>query len=393
MKHIVILGGGFAGINLVNRLIKEFGHSIGNDVKITLVDKNSYHFRKVLLFKMITEDVDLKVPFTRYCTNGVEYLKGEVTTIHYTEKAITLKMENEQNITLQYTYLVMALGSVVKEVSGNLGGITLSGMESALNIRQKLQSLIIQAKAEENKEVRKRFLCIAIVGGGITGIETAAELTTWFKEEVRKAGLNSNEVEVILFESKERLLPQLPVKVSKRLVKELNGIGITVCTKTKVKQYDGGQLICVDDTTYMVGECIWTLGVKVNPFIQALPFPLTKENQILVTDTYCIQGYPDIFAIGDCARIVDRKTNEADGMTCKEAIPQAARLSKIFKKEVYSSPHSITHRALPIKLYCVSLGPNNGFVWAQKWGINFTISGKIGARIREKTWDQASLLV
>ncbi len=55
MKHIVILGGGFAGINLVNRLIKEFGHSIGNDVKITLVDKNSYHFRKVLLFKMITE--------------------------------------------------------------------------------------------------------------------------------------------------------------------------------------------------------------------------------------------------------------------------------------------------------------------------------------------------
>ncbi len=173
--------------------------------------------------------------------------------------------------------------------------------------------------------MRKKFLCIAIVGGGITGIETAAELTTWFKEEVRKAGLNSNEVEVILFESKERLLPQLPVKVSKRLVKELNGIGITVCTKTKVKQYDGGQLICVDDTTYMVGECIWTLGVKVNPFIQALPFPLTKENQILVTDTYCIQGYPDIFAIGDCERIVDRKTNEADGMTCKEAIPQAVK--------------------------------------------------------------------
>ncbi len=78
------------------------------------------------------------MPLTRYCTNGVECLKGEVTTIHYTEKAITLKMENEQNITLQYTYLVMALGSVVKEVSGNLGGITLSGMESVLNIRQKL---------------------------------------------------------------------------------------------------------------------------------------------------------------------------------------------------------------------------------------------------------------
>lgn len=393
MKHIVILGGGFAGINLVNGLIKEFGHSIGKDVKITLVDKNSFHFRKVLLFKMIIEEANLKVPLTRYCTNGVEYLKGEVTTFHHTQKTITLKMENEQNNTLQYDYLVVALGSVVQEVSSKLGGITLNSIKAALDIRQKLQSLILQAKAEENKEVRKGLLCVAIVGGGITGIETAAELTAWFKKEVQEAGLHSNEVEVILFDSKEHLLRGVPVKVNEKLVKELNRLGITIRSKTKVKQFEDGQILCADGTTYKVGECIWTPGVKVNPFIQTLQFPLTKEHQILVTDTYSIQGYPNIFAIGDCARIIDRKTNQVDGMTCKEAIPQAARLSKILKNEVYGNSHSITHKAFPIKLYCISLGPDNGFVWAQKWGLDFTISGKMGARIREKTWDQASLLV
>lgn len=393
MKHIIVLGGGFAGINLVNGLIKEFGHSIGKDVKITLVDKNSFHFRKVLLFKMIIEDVNLKVPLTRYCKNGVEYLKGEVTAFHHTKKTITLKIENEQNKTLQYDYLVVALGSVVQEVSSKLGGITLSSINSALDIRQKLQSLILQAKAEENKDVRKGLLCVAIVGGGITGIETAAELTAWFKKEVQEAGLHSNEVEIILFDSKEHLLRGVPVKVSKKLVKELNRLGITIRVKTKVKQFEDGQILCADGTTYRVGECIWTTGVKVNPFIQTLQFPLTKEHQILVTDTYCIQGYPNIFSIGDCARIIDRKTNQVDGMTCKEAIPQAARLSKILNNEVYGNSHSIKHKAFPIKLYCISLGPDNGFVWAQKWGLDFTITGKMGARIREKTWDQASLLV
>lgn len=393
MKHIIVLGGGFAGINLVNGLIKEFGHSIGKDVKITLVDKNSFHFRKVLLFKMIIEDVNLKVPLTRYCKNGVEYLKGEVTAFHHTKKTITLKIENEQNKTLQYDYLVVALGSVVQEVSSKLGGITLSSINSALDIRQKLQSLILQAKAEENKDVRKGLLCVAIVGGGITGIETAAELTAWFKKEVQEAGLHSNEVEIILFDSKEHLLRGVPVKVSKKLVKELNRLGITIRVKTKVKQFEDGQILCADGTTYRVGECIWTTGIKVNPFIQTLQFPLTKEHQILVTDTYCIQGYPNIFSIGDCARIIDRKTNQVDGMTCKEAIPQAARLSKILNNEVYGNSHSIKHKAFPIKLYCISLGPDNGFVWAQKWGLDFTITGKMGARIREKTWDQASLLV
>lgn len=393
MKHIVVLGGGFAGINLVNGLIKEFGHSIGKDVKITLVDKNSFHFRKVLLFKMIIEDVDLKVPLTRYCTNGVEFLRGEVTTFHYTEKEIILKMESEQNITLHYDYLVVALGSVVQEVPSRLGGITLSGMKDALDIRQKLQSLILLAKAEENNEVRKALLCVAIVGGGITGIETAAELTAWFKEEVREAGLDSNKVEVILFDSKEHLLLEVPVKVSEKLVKELNRLGITICAKTKVKKFEDGQILCADGTTYKVGECIWTPGVRVNPLIQALQFTLTKEHQIIVTDTYSIQGYPNIFAIGDCASIIDRKTNQVDGMTCKEAIPQASRLSKILKNEVYGNSHSITHKAFPIKLYCISLGPDNGFIWAQKWGLDFTISGKMGARIREKTWNQASLLV
>lgn len=393
MKHIVILGGGFAGINLLNGLKKELGISLGKEVEITLVDKSSFHFRKVLLFKSVVEDADLKVPLKRYCTDGMEFIKGEAITCNHSKKEIDIKLEDERIKTVQYDYLVLALGSVIQEIPSTLGGTTLSSTKTAIEIRQKLLSLIQLAKIEENKEVRRELLRIAIVGGGITGIETSAEICVWFKGEVQKVGLNPAEVEVILFDSKEHLLRGVPVKVSDRLTYELKKIGIKCISKTRVMKFENGQLVCTNGTTYTVGECIWTPGVKVNPIIQTFNLPLSNENQILVTDTYSIKGYSHIYAIGDCARVVDKKTKQVDGMTCKEAIPQAARLSKILKNEIYGVSNSIIHKAYPVKLYCISLGPNNGFVWVQKWGLDFILSGKIGSRIRERTWNQASLLV
>lgn len=393
MKHIVILGGGFAGIHLLNGLKKELAHLLGKEVKVTLVDKNSFHFRKVLLFKSVVEDGDLKVPLKRYCKEGTEYIKGEVVACNHSEKEIDIKIGDERIRTLQYDFLVFALGSVIQEVPSVLGGTTLRNVKTTLDVRKKLISLIQLAKTEEKKELRQELLRIAIVGGGITGIETSAEICVWFKEEVQKVGLNPDEVEVVLFDSKEHLLRGIPVKVSKRLTYELKQIGIKCISKTRVMKFENGQLLCTNGTTYAVGECVWTPGVKANPIIQTFNLPLSNENQIVVTDVYSIKGHSHIYAIGDCARVVDKKTNQVDGMTCKEAIPQAVRLSKILKNEILGISHSITHKAYPIKLYCISLGPNNGFVWVQKWGLNFILSGKIGARIREKTWDQASLIV
>lgn len=131
MKHIVILGGGFAGINLLNEL-KKLGHSIGKEVKVTLVDKNSFHFRKVLLFKAIAEDTNLKILLKRYCTDGIEYIQGEVVACNYVRKEVTLQIEDKRIRTMQYDYLVFALGSVVQEVPSILGGTTLNNLRNVL---------------------------------------------------------------------------------------------------------------------------------------------------------------------------------------------------------------------------------------------------------------------
>ncbi|WP_369899690.1 NAD(P)/FAD-dependent oxidoreductase [Bacillus manliponensis] len=393
MKHIVILGGGFAGINLLHGLKKELGDSLGKEVKVTLVDKNSFHFRKVVLFKAITEDVNLKVPFNRYCIDGIECIKGEVVACNYSENEVMLRTEDEQEKIIHYDYLVFALGSVVQEVPSTLGGITLSGLRSALEIKEKLISLIHVARTIESSEMRRGLLRIAVVGGGITGIETAAEICVWLKKEAKGAGLNQEEVEVMLFDSKEYLLHDAPVKVSERLANELKKLGVTVLSHQRVERFENNEVVCTSGVAYKAGECIWTPGVRANPVLKTLQLPLSNEHQILVADSYEVKGHSCIYAIGDGARIIDPKTNKVDGMTCKEAIPQAMRLSKILKNEIDEVSHLITHKAFPLKLYCIALGPANGFVWVQKWGLDFMLSGKIGAYIRERTWDQASLLV
>ncbi|MEI4803955.1 FAD-dependent oxidoreductase [Bacillus sp. FJAT-51639] len=283
---------------MLNGLKKELGHSLGKEVKITLVDKNSFHFRKVLLFKSVVEEADLKVPLKRYCTDGMEFIKGEAIACNYSEKEIEIKLEDERIRTVQYDYLVLALGSVIQEISSTLGGTTLRSVKTALDVRQKLLSLIELAKTEENKEIRRERLRIAIVGGGITGIETSAEICVWFKEEVQKAGINPVEVEVILFDSKEHLLHGVPVKVSERLTYELSKIGIQFMSKTRVMKFEKGQLLCANGITYAAGECVWTPGVKVNTIIQTFHLPLSSGNQILNTNLKINIKEPSFFFRG-----------------------------------------------------------------------------------------------
>ena len=392
MKNIVILGGGYAGINLIKSLKTQLKNEIGSSVRIILVDKNPYHFRKVLLFKIVTEEVQIKIPFERYCSDGIEFVQGEVLNVNSSSKNVELKTENEQVINLPYDRLVLALGSVAKVNSAVAGGISLGDETNALLIREQLNELIQSAKLIEDKEKQKDLLRIAVVGGGITGIETVSELAEWYKNKLGIEGINPDHGEILLLDPKEHLLDSAPLKVSVKLEKKISDLGIKFIPKTRVREYKENQLHCENGVVYPVGTCIVTNGLSANPLIKKLQLPLSEHNQLIVNDIYCVEGYSDIFAIGDCARVVDRKTNQIDGMTCKEAIPQAQRLGKILTNLLLNRPNKVMHKGYPMKGYGISLGPHEAFVWVQKWGIDFVITGKLGLQIRKMTWDLASLV-
>ncbi|KAA0547105.1 hypothetical protein FZW96_14100 [Bacillus sp. BGMRC 2118] len=373
VKTIVVVGGGYAGINLIAALSKEF---LQENLKIILIDKNSYHFKKVKLFKAIVNESSaaLHTPLTNYCRQGVEFIQGELMSNNHEVKQVSIRTEDGTCVELEYDKLVIAIGSVVREVSEEQGGIALTNVQNAKRIRQHILEEISSSKDP---------LRLAIVGGGITGIETAMEIRAWLNDE------RKNEVELFLINHKQRLMTEAPSKISEKLENRITQQGIHVIQQKKAEQFVDKTLKFSDKTELEVDVCIWTLGLRPHPSLRELDLPLNEEGRIKVDSWYRIQERENLYAIGDCVQVTEDTCGKISQMSCKEAISQAQRLSKIIKADC-EGYNETPHQIYP-DLLCIGLGPNDGFVWAKKWGIHFVLTGRLAERIREYTWNVGSL--
>ena len=381
-KTIVVIGGGYAGINLIEELKKEFQSEIRKKIRIILIDKNTFHFKKVKLFKAIVNDniSDLQVPLHQYCGLVVDFIQGELTRVNHEEQTIIVNGENGVSFQLAYDQLVLAMGSVQCNVNPERGGIALTSMEDAKFIRQQLMKKMISTKSN---------LRIAIVGSGITGIETAAELQSWLRTEAGSSESQRKNIEIFLINNKHRLLNEVPVKISEKLESRLKKHGINLIHTKKVEKFIENKVIFSDDSQLEADFCVWTVGLKPHPSLRELGFSLTEEGKLMVDSWYRLVDTENIFAIGDCVHVVDPISGTVAAMSCKEAISQAGRLAKIMKANLEGYT-ATAHQSFP-NMLCIGLGPDDGFVWAQKWGVDFVLFGKIAEKVREYTWNVASL--
>jgi len=140
-----------------------------------------------------------------------------------------------------------------------------------------------------------------------------------------------------------------------------------------------------------VGLCIWTIGLIPNPALRTMGLPLTPDGQVLVDESYRVQGAPGVYSIGDCARIVDPRTGKAAEMRCAELALQDGRLGKIVAADLEGRSAPV-HKSAPIDLYCIGLGENRGLVWGRKWGLHIIVTGKPAWKFRNAAWDAGSKL-
>lgn len=381
-ETIVVVGGGYAGINLIHHLRKLFSSRLTKDLEIILVDKNNFHFKKVKLFKGIVEDHNetLKVPLSNYCGEGTQFFQGELTAIHQDRNSIEVCGPNGGLQEVPFSRLVLALGSVPQQMDPAHGGVTLDSMGSAKQIRKELLARIQSG----DKKLR-----IAVVGGGITGIETSAEIVSWLKKEAHAAGKDPSGVEVILIDNKDRLLSDIPEKVGYQLERRLNKLGVMTFHQVKADGFKEGMITLNNGSQLDADYCIWTVGLKPHPSLTKFSLLLHENGKLLTDSWYRIKNSQTIYAIGDCVHVVDPRDGRIAAMSCKEAFNQAVRLARIIKADIEGTI-SEAHKTYP-DLYCIGLGPENGFAWAQKWGIDFVLSGRLGAKVREYTWNMASL--
>lgn len=382
---IIIIGGGHAGIHAI-QAIREAAMS----VRLILIDRQPRHVRKVMLVKSVAENIDIEIPWGRMFSDGLTYIQGSVTVIQKRDKRIQYKDTDGVLHQMDYDVLVVAIGSVVQRPNSKQGGIALINLDTAEKIRQQWQSNLRKATVEMNTKERKRLLSVAIAGAGISGIETSAELVSAMKKEAKDLGLNPKEIKIYLVNARNQLFIEGPKRVGLKLEQALDRIGVKVLHDCKVLEAKDGLLKLTGEQSIPIGLCVWTLGLIPNPVLQSLGLPLTTKGQVNVDFSYRVKGTSGIYSIGDCAQIINPKSGQVDQMTCREGISQAARLGRVIFADL-KNHLAPSHKANP-KMYCFALGPEDGLVWVRKWGFNIIVTGKTGWKVRELTWDLASLV-
>ncbi|WP_315792434.1 NAD(P)/FAD-dependent oxidoreductase [Paenibacillus sp. BIC5C1] len=387
----VIIGAGYAGIHTVKEIRKLFKDQVNKyPLRLVMIDKNSFHLRKVLMFRPAVTDQEIRIPLTKLFPEGVELVQAIVSEINTEEKKLLyvnpLGVEYEMN----YDVLVVTAGSVIRQPEPEQGGIALSSLENAQKIRSIWLTNLKQATSENNPRERMRLLQIAIAGAGISGMETAAEMAYYARKDAKDFGLDPQDVKIYLYNPHQRLFLDGPAKVGMKLEQLLQDIGInTMHNKSVIKEKDG-ILWLSNGEKQPVGLCIWTLGLQPNPMLSTIGLPVTPGGYVHVDVSYRVSDMSGIYSIGDCARITDPVNGHVDGKTCKEAIPQAARLAKIILADLEGRQAPV-HESY-IKSFSIGLGPDKGLTWVNKWGLDFVVTGKLSWKIKKYTWDTASML-
>ncbi|MFC0186771.1 NAD(P)/FAD-dependent oxidoreductase [Fictibacillus aquaticus] len=386
-KTCVIVGGGYAGIHAVKAVQKAFK---GRAIKIVLIDKNSYHVRKVLLFKPAVKDEDIKIPFSEIFPEGVDIIQACVQSLFSENKMLRCLDSAGETFDIHYDYLVLAAGSVVREPETDRGGIALSGIDAAQQINKAWRANLKAAVTETDKQKKQSLLSISVAGAGLSGIETAAELAYSIRAYAKELGLEEREVNIYLMNAQNRLFLDGPSSVGDKLERDLKEAGVKVCHNSRVLRASGGKVQLENGNEMLSDLCVWTLGLQPNPMLQQMNVPLNADGKVIVDSSYRVKGLPSVYSVGDCAHIVDAVSGKPDKMTCKEAGAQAARLGQVILADIkgIKAPLHKSYR----DTYCWSIGPDKGMGWVSKWGLNVMITGKLGLKMRKFTWDIASLL-
>lgn len=316
--QIVVVGGGAGGLELVRKLGAKFGRK---DHDIILVDKNPSHIWKPLLHEVAAGSLDAnldEVGYRGHCHKwGYRFFQGTLAGIDREKRAIHIApVEDEDGSelisghTIRYDYLVLAVGSISNDfgVPGVKDhAIYLDSREQADRFRSKLLnhclrvSRAMSADSTANAQVR-----IAIVGGGATGVELAAELYN-AAGALRYYGLevfDESRLNVTLLEAGERILPALPEKLSAAAHAELENLGVEVRVHTQVIKARRGLILTRDDDAIRADLIVWAAGVKGAPFLTTLGLETNRNNQLIVRDTMQTVTDDRIFALGDCCSYI-----------------------------------------------------------------------------------------
>ncbi len=314
--HIVIVGGGAGGFELAVRLGKKLGkHQLAT---ITLVDKTLTHLWKPLLHEVAAGTLDSHADELNYLTHAstrhFQFQLGELQSLDRARREIflapvynNLGQEIAPGRNMSYDFLVIAVGSTSNDF--NIPGVKdhcffLDNREQADLFQQNFLKNLMQAQ-NQIEPLRPGQLTIAIIGAGATGVELAAELHYSIKQAINY-GLDhidfKKDVKLILIEAANRILAQLPERLSRAITDVLTQFGVEIMTGERVTQVTAEGLETASGQSIPAYIKVWAAGIRAPDFLRNLDgLEVNPVNQLIVKPTLQTTVDDNIFALGDCA--------------------------------------------------------------------------------------------
>ncbi len=297
MKRVIIVGGGFAGLNAAKKLCRN------PEIELTIIDRRNYHLFQPLLYQVAMaalNPAEIAQPIRSLFTGfrNVRVLQEEVIAVDRTAKEVQT-LEGAYS----YDYLILAVGvqhSYFGHEDWEEFAPGLKTLEQATEIRRRVLTAFERAEKTKNIQKQKQLLTFVIIGGGPTGVELAGAIGEMSRFTLAQDfnHIDPKLARVILIEAGPRILPSFSTKWASRVARDLEGIGVQVWTSSMVTDLDA-EGVTVGEERVLCSTILWAAGVQAATLSQKLEVERDRQGRIIVAPDLSLPENPEIYICGD----------------------------------------------------------------------------------------------
>ena len=344
--RVVILGGGFAGVATAERLERKFGAD--PSVEFTLIsDTNALLFTPMLaeVAASSLEPTHISSPL-RTSLRRTSVVRARVGRVDVKRRRVLLDSGDGSPEgaaeEVPYDHLVLALGSVSNYLGmDNLReeAFDFKTLGDAIRIRNHVINVFERADREPDPEIRRPLLTFVVAGGGFAGAELAGGLNDFVRGMlVYYPNISKEEVRIIVIHSRGRILPELSESLADYALAHMEERGVTFKLNARVADARRGVVVLDSDEEIRTETLVWTAGTTPNPLLQDLPVEHDKRGAVPVDKNLAVLGHAGLWAVGDCAAVMDAKTGEPCPPTAQYALHEAYTLAHNIYASVRGRP-------------------------------------------------------
>lgn len=333
MPHtkVLILGGGFAGLNAA----KSLG---GSQLDVWVIDKTNHHLFQPLLYQVASaalSPADIAVPIREILSEhqNITVLMGQVERIDKEKREVILKNGDHFN----YDYLIVALGarhSYFGRDEWEQFAPGLKTLSDALTVRERILLSFEKAERCDSISEAKKYLNFVIIGGGPTGVEMAGAIAEIAYETMLKnfRRIDTTKTKIYLVEGSPHILPVYPEKLSEKAKGYLEHFGVTVITGKRVTNVTK-EGVTAENVFIPAENILWAAGNQASPVLATLGVELDRQGRVQVGPDLSVPGHPEIFVIGDAACAMDRKGKPLPALA-PVAVQQGRYVAQVVRKRL-----------------------------------------------------------